>query len=112
MADLAGFPFASVQFTKDGAIHDQAELDALLTLLGQGQVTDLFAMSHGWNNDMPDARALYERLLESVRATINGGQLAGVSGRRFAVLGIFWPSKKFAESELIPSGAASAGSAV
>jgi pimeloyl-ACP methyl ester carboxylesterase len=36
----------------------------------------------------------------------------GLDGRTFAVLGLFWPSKKFADSELIPSGAASVGSVV
>ncbi len=36
----------------------------------------------------------------------------GVAARRFAVLGVLWPSKKFADKELIPSGAAGAGSTV
>src|SRR5215212_10282900 len=87
-------------------------MDALLSLLEREHVTDLFAVSHGWNNDMADARALYEALFQSVHARLDAGQFDALTARRFAVLGIFWPSKKFADSELIPSGAASIGSVV
>jgi hypothetical protein len=38
--------------------------------------------------------------------------VSGISARRFAVLAVLWPSKKFAEQELIPSGAASGGSPI
>jgi len=36
----------------------------------------------------------------------------GAAGRKFAVLGVLWPSKKFADKELIASGAAGAASTV
>jgi hypothetical protein len=93
-------------------IHDQPEMDALLGLLEQEHVTDLFAVSHGWNNDMADARELYAALFQSVHARLDAVQFEALAARRFAVLGIFWPSKKFADSELIPGGAASVGSVV
>jgi hypothetical protein len=112
VTELAGFPFASLQFTREGVIHDQTEMDALLSLLEREHVTDLFAVSHGWNNDMVDARALYAALFQSVHARLDAGHFEALAARRFAVLGIFWPSKKFADSELIPSGAASVGSVV
>jgi hypothetical protein len=112
MADIAGFPFVVVEFAKDGSVHDQAQVDELQALVAQVGVTDLFAVSHGWNNDMADARALYELLFHSVRGMLGAGHVAGLDGRTFAVLGLFWPSKKFADEELIPSGAASVGSVV
>jgi hypothetical protein len=112
MAEVAGFPYVAVEFDKDGAVHDQAQVDELVTLINQSGVSDLFAVSHGWNNDMADARHLYDLLFQSVRAVLEAGHVAGLDGRTFAVLGLFWPSKKFADAELIPSGAASVGSVV
>jgi hypothetical protein len=61
---------------------------------------------------MADARALYELLFQSVRSVLDAGHVGGLDGRTFAILGLFWPSKKFADDELIPSGAASVGSVV
>ena len=61
MQQLAGFPYFEVQFTREGRVHDRAEADALLDFVGQGGVTDLFVLAHGWNNDMADARALYAK---------------------------------------------------
>jgi hypothetical protein len=61
---------------------------------------------------MADARGLYARFFERMRAVIDKGAVAGVGGRRFAVLAVLWPSKKFADQDLIPSGAAGAGSPI
>ena len=53
-----------VEFTKDGAVHDGAQVDALIN--GLPGVTDLIVLSHGWNNDMKEARELYDELLGNV----------------------------------------------
>ncbi|HEX9965841.1 MAG TPA: hypothetical protein VGB04_12770 [Allosphingosinicella sp.] len=37
-----------------------------------------------------------------MRRRLDGGHPAGGAGRRFAVLGIYWPSKKFADAALRP----------
>ena len=71
-----------------------------MTCLLSGNVTDLLVISHGWNNDMNDARNLYERLVTSIV-----GQAAGTK-RKLAVLAVLWPSKKFAEKDLTAGGAA------
>lgn len=105
IADL--FPYFEVQFTKDGEVNDQAEVGRMLDFLGQGSITDLFAISHGWNNDLPEARALYKELFERVRDEISADRPSGIGARKFAVFGILWPSKKFADEDDIPSGAAS-----
>jgi hypothetical protein len=112
MADLAGFPNFEIEFTKDGAVHDPNATRQVLDFLAQGTVTDLFIISHGWNNDIAEARDLYRRFFVAVRAIVDGNFVAGINARKFTVLGILWPSKKFAEAELIPSGAAAAGSPV
>ncbi|HEX2222848.1 MAG TPA: hypothetical protein VHN15_01435, partial [Thermoanaerobaculia bacterium] len=102
----SGFPYFEVQFDKDGNVHDAAEVQAVLDFVA-GDTTDLFVFSHGWNNDMDEARNLYQRLLAHFRAELDAGRVAGVAGRKLAVLGVLWPSKKFAEKDLIASGAAS-----
>lgn len=105
METLHDFPVFFVKFTKDGQVFDQAEVNDLLTYLPQAAVTDLLVLSHGWNNDMDEAHDLYDRLLAHLRPY-------APAGRTFAVLGVQWPSKKFADENLIPSGAASGESPV
>jgi hypothetical protein len=111
MAEVAGFPYFELQFDKQGNVFDAAELQQVVAFCGQGTTTDLLVLSHGWNNDMADARALYQALLSRVREVVDGGN-APTGARKFAVLAVLWPSKKFADEKLIPSGAASAGSPV
>lgn len=114
MAAISGFPCFEIEFDKRGAVHDPAQRQALLDFVARGkdQVTDLLVLSHGWNNDMADARDLYRKLLARLRDGIDGGKVPGVAGRKLAVCAVLWPSKKFTEKELIPSGAASAGGIV
>jgi hypothetical protein len=112
MQELSGFPCAEVQYTKDGAVHDANEVAALMRLLEDGTVTDLFVIAHGWNNDMDDARSLYREFFQHVRKELNAGRVPGAADRRYAILAVLWPSKKFAEKDLIPSGAAGVSSAV
>ena len=112
MQELSGFPYIEVQYTKDGAVHDTGEVAALLQLLEGGTVTDLLVIAHGWNNDMDDARSLYRKFFEHVRAELDAGRVPAAAGRGYAILGVLWPSKKFAEKDLTPSGAAGVSSAV
>ena len=101
------FPYFEVQFTKKGEVNDPAEVNQLLDFLGQGDVTDILVISHGWNNDMTEARGLYKEFFERVRDEISSDRPGGIAARKFAVFGILWPSKKFADEDQIPSGAAS-----
>jgi hypothetical protein len=86
MPNVAEFPYFEVQFTKGSRVHDQSEVDQLLDFLGQGTTTDLFVISHGWNNHMKEARELYRRFLAEMRAELDAAPLA--SGRQFAVLAV------------------------
>jgi hypothetical protein len=103
------YPYFPVQFTKEGAVFQQTDVDALMNGIQSG-VTDLFVLSHGWNNDMNDAQSLYGRLMAQVAAQVAAAP--SLAGRTFAICGILWPSKKFDEADLISSGAASLNDAV
>lgn len=99
MNEIAGIPYVEARFNKDGSLanSDQVKLPA--------GVTDLFVISHGWNNDDDEARGLYQRLFENFVAL---GQPGDFADRSFAILGVIWPSKKFDELVAIsgaPGGA-------
>jgi hypothetical protein len=112
MANIAGFPYYRVEFDKVARLVDPTQAKAVKDAVASAaELTDLFVVSHGWNNDMNDAHALYTRLFDQFRDMVNAAVLPGMAGRTFAVLGIFWPSKKFADEEVIPGGAASLGPA-
>ncbi len=110
MADLSGFPYFEVQFTKEGEPFKPAEKQAVLAAVGT--LEELFVIAHGWNNDIDEARDLYAELFAKVRAKLTAGRGPSLAGRKVGVLGVFWPSKKFAEDDLIPGGGASLGGAV
>jgi len=88
MNDIAGIPYVEAQFNKDGGLESQDQVN-----LPAG-VTDLFIISHGWNNNAADARELYRKFFENFVAV---AQRDDLSGRSFAIVGVIWPSKKFDE---------------
>lgn len=90
-----------VEFTKDGTVFDQDQVDALLQ--GLPGATDLLVLSHGWNNDREEATDLYDELLRSLEEVWlpDSGP-----GSQIAVMRVLWPSKKFALESLIPGGGA------
>ncbi len=106
MSSISNFPYFEVQFNKEGQVNDSSETQQLLDFLNQEAVTDLIAISHGWNTDMDDARQLYRDFFGPMRQTLDGGQVPGVGTRKFTILAVLWPSKKFAEQDLIAGGAA------
>jgi hypothetical protein len=112
MPDLNGFPYFEVEFNKQGEVHDQNQAKALTDFLAAGGTSDLFVISHGWNNDMGDARGLYDRFFNCVRQVVDSGKVSGIGTRQFAIMAVLWPSKKFADKTLIPSGAAGAESPI
>ncbi|HTP31848.1 MAG TPA: hypothetical protein VMJ75_06720 [Candidatus Acidoferrales bacterium] len=96
-------PIFEVQFDKNGNVFQpQQEADILRFLTTPGnQVTDLVALSHGWNNDMDEARTLYRKFLRHLEPL-----LPAAKADKVAAIGVLWPSKRFAEKDLIPSGSA------
>ena len=90
-----------IEFGRDGNVLDDEQVKALL--IGVQSATDLLVISHGWNNDENEASELYRELLGNLRTLPEVG-----APRRLAVMRVYWPSKRFAEEDLIPGGAASA----
>lgn len=104
------FPYFPIKFNKNAEIIAPGDADLRKTLKDSSKTpTDLIVISHGWNNDMAEAEELYTELLNNAAALIKEGKVPKLTGCRFAVLGVFWPSKKFADNELIPGNAAGTG---
>jgi hypothetical protein len=112
---IGPFPYFPLEFTKDGAINKPDQLAALVDALtkptGKQVVTDLLVISHGWNDDIPEAEQLYTTIGDRISAVLpkQAAACVTVRGRRVVVCGILWPSKKFDDKSLIPGGAASMG---
>jgi predicted alpha/beta hydrolase family esterase len=98
MSDIAGIPFIEAQFDKQGALKSDVTLPA--------GITDLFVVSHGWNNSRDDALTLYRTLFSNVVAVAGPDDL---SGRSLAIIGVIWPSKKFDELVAVSGTAANLG---
>ncbi|PEG35213.1 hypothetical protein CQY20_22630 [Mycolicibacterium agri] len=99
-----------MQFDKNAEIVGSA--DDVRNLAADGEITDLVVMSHGWNNDMAQARELYGSLAKQLRAVLDENLIPGLAERTIGLAGVLWPSKKFAEEDLIPGGAAAADSPI
>lgn len=98
MNDIAGIPYIEAEFDKNGlGIGEQASLPA--------GVTDLFVISHGWNNNKLRAEEIYREFFENFVAV---AQLGDLPGRSFAIIGIIWPSKEYNTSVAV-SGVPSVG---
>jgi hypothetical protein len=97
------YPYFELEFDAKGNSTDAKQLPALIDGLRTNKTTDLFLISHGWNNDEKDAHALYQELFNNVKAQEKN---VDVSGRSFAVAGVIWPSKKFDAAEDAPNAAA------
>jgi hypothetical protein len=93
-----------VQFDKSGSVfqpQQEADIIRFLTTAPGNQITDVVVLSHGWNNDMDEARTLYRTFLGDLEPLLPPDRAVKV-----IAIGILWPSKKFADADLIPSGAA------
>lgn len=104
--DVGGLDFFPIEFDKEARHVDVDQVDALLRHIEDKATTDLIVVSHGWNNDEEEALNLYTSLIGRVAHEAN----AALADRTLAVVGVFWPSKRFADEDLIPGGAAALGS--
>jgi len=100
------FPSREVEFDREGNIHQPQIVDAEMADFPAADITDLFVISHGWNNDIAEAKQLYEDFFASAARVLKKDQPPAFAPgkRRLAVLKVFWPSKRFTDEELIPGG--------
>ena len=96
MTTIAGFPAVKVEFDREGAFVKPTIASDIHTMIEAEQITDLLIVSYGWNNAMDEAQALYDELLGNVAALKSN--INETRHRKFGVLAIFWPSKRFADT--------------
>lgn len=101
-------PYFETEIDKNGNLVNPSQVQDILNFLKtQGNaIKDLFVMSHGWNNDETDARSLYESFFTQFCNTLAQNAGPGVTAQQCAVIGILWPSKKFADASVTAGGAA------
>src|SRR5439155_7797774 len=101
METRSGYDYAEIAFDKNASVVERTGYDELLGAVGRGEVDDVVVLVHGWNNDMADARLLYQRLAVEFRKAADSpaGSQLGLADRRVALLGLLWPSAKFAERD-------------
>jgi hypothetical protein len=110
LTHYGNYPAYEVTFDTGGHLVDpQAQSDMIAGLQSDPTIskwTDLIVISHGWNNNMGEARDLYLRFFAAMDTVAAGGSVPGFAKKKIAVAGIFWPSKRFTDPSLIPGGAA------
>ena len=108
---LSGYPYCELAFDRAGRPVDPAQPPAIRRLAEQPEpVTDLVVLAHGWNNDEAEAADLYRDLAASLASVqASDAWVASPFTGRLGLIGVFWPSKKFADEDLIPGGAAGRG---
>lgn len=92
---LAGFDYWQLAYDERGGALGHSGSD-LLADLPEGPISDLFVLSHGWNNNERMAQGLYERFFEQVVSVL------GSSPPKIGVAGIVWPSMRWPDEESEP----------
>ncbi|MFG1932663.1 serine/threonine protein kinase [Mycobacterium sp. NPDC048908] len=95
MTTINGMPYYEVHFNADGTLdtaHGHGD-GGLPAAIASGGVSDLFVLSHGWNNGVASARDLYESMF-----SLLADQLAARKSTSAAV-GVIWPSLLFPDDD-------------
>ena len=92
MDNVEGFAYIEFEVSKDGKVLKPAARAEAVAYFGEGKVTDVLVISHGWNNDWATATTKYEQFLTGFGRMRRDHGLE--VGREFRPLlaGVFWPS--------------------
>jgi hypothetical protein len=95
MTTINGLPYYEIYFNADGTLdtttgHGDGGLPAAVAA---GGITDMFVLSHGWNNGADSARDLYQSMF-----SLLSDQL-GTHRSTSAAVGIIWPSLLFPDDD-------------
>ncbi|MEO3748673.1 hypothetical protein [Plantactinospora sp. B5E13] len=101
------FPYVEVEMESTGTIHDDGQRRAALELAARPGTTDLLVLCHGWNNDIPQARRLYAQLTDHLAAAWPA--VPAAASRSLAVIGVLWPSIRWADDDPVAGGGAGFG---
>src|SRR5262249_2776399 len=82
-----------IEFDKSARLVMPAQEQAIIQALTASNPTIARAivLSHGWNNDMDEARTLYRDFLRQFE------QVAPAAAASTAAIGILWPAKRFTD---------------
>ena len=86
MNEIKDIPYIEAQFDKNGAASNEVSIPP--------DITDLLVMAHGWRNDANEATQLYTAFFTNF-ADPQIVKREPLAGRKFAIIGVFWPSKNF-----------------
>ncbi|NMR18686.1 hypothetical protein [Cellulomonas fimi] len=95
---LVAFDAAGVERPELGVAYSEKALqDAAASA-----PTDVFLMSHGWNGDVPAARAQYDRWIDAMAACTQDLEAARArpGGFRGLIVAVHWPSKAWGDEDL------------
>lgn len=73
--------------------------------------TNLYVISHGWNNNHQDAQNLYRNFFTNFKE-VAPTRTRVLGGRKFAITGVIWPSEGFDEVIAVESRSEAAGGGV
>ena len=96
-ATINGLPYWELGFDQDGRLVAPGGVFDELPAEG---VTDLFVLSHGWNNDLGIARRLYQQFFTQLGDTLARTSALQREGARVGVVGVIWPSMRWADESL------------
>ncbi|MEM9598127.1 MAG: hypothetical protein AAGD06_27945 [Acidobacteriota bacterium] len=85
-------PWYLVEFGKDGNLKSPQIYDDLVRGAREGDFTDVFLFSHGWNNDFPTATGRYRDFFQSFAALRRDHGLSLGRDYRPLLVGVVWPS--------------------
>ena len=95
MDNIRGIPYSTVEFDKNG--------NRLTEVTVPPGTTDLLIISHGWLTGRSQAEERYQELFGHF-ADVTASDLA-IGGRKLAIAGVVWPSKKYEEVGAAPQTA-------
>ena len=95
MTNINGLAYYEVDFNADGTPNTATGSGdgGLPAAVAKGGITDLFVLSHGWNNGVDSARDLYQAMF-----TLLADQL-GTQLSSSAAVGVIWPSLLFPDDD-------------
>ena len=93
MTDINGLAYYEVDFNADGSLNTQNGDGGLPAAVAAGGITDLFVLSHGWNNGVDSARDLYVAMFGLLAAQL------GTHLSSSAAVGVIWPSLLFPDDD-------------
>lgn len=88
----AEVPYYIIPFDKRGRCEAPLTREHLVSAVRNGDFSDVFLFSHGWNNDWTVATKRYESFMTGYMDMRREHGLAAPAGYRPLLVGVFWPS--------------------